>query len=62
MTTRFLELTPKPGTDPIRSLRRGLKFLGRACGLRAVRVTELHPDDRSPAPGPLDPSEAERRQ
>jgi hypothetical protein len=58
--TRFLiELTTKPGTDPIRSLRRGLKYLGRACGLRAVRVEELHPDDRSPAQDPLGSPERE---
>jgi hypothetical protein len=29
-----------PHVDPIRALRRGLKFLGRACGLRAVTVRE----------------------
>jgi hypothetical protein len=46
--TRFvIELASKNGTDPIRSLRRGLKYLGRACGLRTVRVEELRADDRS---------------
>jgi hypothetical protein len=60
--TRFLlELTAKPGTDPIRSLRRGLKFLGRACGLRAIRVEELHHDDHSPVQGSLHSPEREER-
>jgi hypothetical protein len=30
--------------DTIKALRRGLKFLLRACGLRAISVVELHPD------------------
>jgi hypothetical protein len=49
MTTRFVIEVATNGTDPIRSLRRGLKYLGRACGLRAVRVTELHPNDSIPS-------------
>ena len=53
MTTRFLiELSSKPGTDLIRALRRGLKYLGRACGLRAIRVTELPPPSQVATPSP----------
>jgi hypothetical protein len=33
-----LRLTPLPGTDPIRSLRRLLKIALRACGLRCLSV------------------------
>jgi hypothetical protein len=32
------------GPDVIHRLRRGLKYLLRACGLRAISVVELHPD------------------
>jgi hypothetical protein len=35
------------GTDDataIRALRRGLKYLLRACGLRAISAVELHPE------------------
>jgi hypothetical protein len=39
-----IELCCKPGIDSTRALRRGLKFLGRTCGLRAVSVTEIAPD------------------
>ena len=41
------EVPTKPGTDPVRGLRRGLKFLGRSCGPRAIRVEELRPDEHS---------------
>jgi hypothetical protein len=40
----LVELACKPGVDPMHALERGLKYLGRACGLRAVSVTELPPD------------------
>jgi hypothetical protein len=30
--------------DATRALRRGLKYLLRACGLRAISAVELHPD------------------
>jgi hypothetical protein len=30
--------------DTIKALRRGLKFLLRACGLRAISAIELRPD------------------
>ena len=35
-----IELAARPGVDATRALRRGLKYLGRACGFRAVSVTE----------------------
>jgi len=35
-----ITLVPTPGTDPIRSLRRGLKLLLRVCGLRAISIRE----------------------
>ena len=38
----ILTLRPLPGVDGIRSLRRGLKYLLRSCGLRAVTVREHH--------------------
>jgi hypothetical protein len=37
----LLRLRPKKGIEPIRSLRRGLKFLLRACGLQALSITEI---------------------
>jgi hypothetical protein len=36
----IIALRPEPHTDPIRNLRRGLKYLLRVCHLRAVRVEE----------------------
>jgi hypothetical protein len=38
--TYVITLRPEPHTDPIRNLRRGLKYLLRVCHLRAVRVEE----------------------
>jgi hypothetical protein len=35
-----LRLTPLPGTDPIRSLRRLLKIALSACGLRCLSVRQ----------------------
>jgi hypothetical protein len=35
-----VRLQAKPGVDPIRALRGGLKALGRRYGLRAVAVSE----------------------
>jgi hypothetical protein len=40
-----IELRVEPHVaDATRALRRGLKFLLRACGLRAISAVELHPD------------------
>jgi hypothetical protein len=35
-----LHLRPKPGIDPIRTLRAALKVLGRHFGLKAIEVRE----------------------
>jgi hypothetical protein len=41
-----VELRPEPGVvDPTHALRRGLRILLRAFGLRAVSAVELPPDD-----------------
>ena len=41
-TTFVLRLRPGPGCgDPIRALRRLLKFAWRACGLRAIRFEQV---------------------
>jgi hypothetical protein len=37
-------LRETPTMRPQSALRRGLKYLLRACGLRAISVVELHPD------------------
>jgi len=34
--TYMVVLRAEPDIDPVRALRRGLKFLLRACGLRAI--------------------------
>jgi hypothetical protein len=39
----LVELRPGLGVDPIRALRRGLKYLGRRCGLRCVAISERQP-------------------
>jgi hypothetical protein len=51
----LLRLRPKKGIEPIRALRRGLKFLLRSCGLRALSITEI-PDQgmRAGAPSSAD--------
>jgi len=38
--TFLLRLRPEEGIDPIRALRRVLKFALRACGMRATVVVE----------------------
>jgi hypothetical protein len=37
----LLRLRPKKGIEPIRSLRRALKYLLRSCGLRALSIQEI---------------------
>jgi len=39
----LLRLRPKKNVSAIHALRRGLKFLLRSCGLRAVSVEEIPP-------------------
>jgi len=39
----ILRLRPKRGVNAILALRKGLKFLGRYCGLRALSVEEEKP-------------------
>jgi hypothetical protein len=41
----IVTLRPEPHTDPIRALRRGLKYLLRVCGLRAIHVREQNESD-----------------
>jgi len=41
MSEFILRLRPKKGTNPILSLRRGLKYLLRCCGLRALSIDEI---------------------
>ena len=36
-----LRLQPLPRVDPIRALRRGLKYLLRVCGLKCISVEEM---------------------
>jgi hypothetical protein len=36
----IVRLQPRPGVDPIRALRAGLKALGRRFGLRAIEVKQ----------------------
>jgi hypothetical protein len=44
-STFVLTLRAEPHVaDTIKALRRGLKYLLRACGLRAIGAVELHPD------------------
>ena len=47
----LLRLRPeKTVSSPIRALRRGLKFLLRSCGLRALSIDEI-PEKGVPADG-----------
>lgn len=39
--TFLLRLRPEPNVDGIRALRRALKFMLRACGLRAISVERV---------------------
>jgi hypothetical protein len=54
--TYVITVRPKPGTDAIRNLRRGLKYLLRICHLRAIKV-EQYPAHHVE---PLRPSNARR--
>jgi hypothetical protein len=44
-----VRLRAAPGRDPIRSLRRLLKYEWRVCGLRAIAVSEARHDPKGRA-------------
>jgi hypothetical protein len=58
MNDFLLRLRPKKNISAIHSLRRGLKFLWRSCGLRAVSVEEIPERSglRAGAPSPASQS------
>ena len=51
----LLRLRPKKNVSAIHALRRGLKFLLRSCGLRAVSVEEI-PERSGLRAGALSPA------
>jgi hypothetical protein len=51
----LLRLRPKKGIEPILALRRGLKYLLRSCGLRALSIDEIPEEGvRAGAPSSAD--------
>ena len=40
-TTFIVHLRARRGIAPVRALRRGLKFLGRQCGLKCVSIKQV---------------------
>jgi hypothetical protein len=49
-TVFVVTFQPAPGTNPVRSLRRVLKFALRVCGLRCVSAVEQAPPRRKAVP------------